>query len=115
MRHLVLFWWYESSSFPTFEHMKAFAYYNYGGLEVLNQEERDIPIPKKNEIQIKTEASSVTRTDTTMLGADYAIMRLYLGLSKPKKNIIGTQFAGVVTACGADCKRFQLGDRVFGF
>ena len=115
MHHLVLFWWHESRSLTTFDYMKAFAYYQYGGLEVFQEEERAIPLPKKNEIQIQTRATSVTRTDTTMLGADYAIMRLYLGLSKPKKNIIGSQFSGVVTALGDQVTQFKVGDRVFGF
>lgn len=42
-------------------------------------------------------------------------MRLVVGLLRPKKQILGTEFAGEVVEVGSDVSRFKVGDRVFGF
>jgi NADPH:quinone reductase-like Zn-dependent oxidoreductase len=41
--------------------------------------------------------------------------RLYFGLTKPRINILGNEFAGVVEAMGRNVKRFRKGDPVFGY
>jgi len=43
-----------------------------------------------------------------------AIGRLYLGISKPKRAILGSDFAGEVVAMGQAATQFQVGDNVFG-
>jgi len=42
------------------------------------------------------------------------IGRLFLGLTKPKNQIWGTGFAGVVEAVGSAVTKFKVGDKVFG-
>jgi NADPH:quinone reductase-like Zn-dependent oxidoreductase len=46
---------------------------------------------------------------------DFLIMRLVLGVSKPKQPILGTELAGVVEAVGPGVSAFRVGDRVFAF
>jgi NADPH:quinone reductase-like Zn-dependent oxidoreductase len=41
-------------------------------------------------------------------------LRLAFGLVRPKRNILGGYFSGVVVAVGKDVSRFQPGDAVFG-
>ncbi len=95
--------------------MKASVYKNYGTPNVLEIIETEAPIPKDNELLIKVIATTVNRTDCAMLTAKPFIMRLSLGLIKPKKQILGTDFAGVVERIGKDITRFKVGEEVFGF
>jgi NADPH:quinone reductase-like Zn-dependent oxidoreductase len=41
-------------------------------------------------------------------------LRIALGVTKPKKQILGGYFAGVIEAVGKDVSRFRPGDPVFG-
>jgi len=94
--------------------MKASVYTQYGESEVLNLKEVEKPIPKSNEVLVKVHAATVNRTDCAMLTAKPFIMRFSTGLFKPKRTILGTDFAGQIEAVGRDVKSFKAGDRVFG-
>ena len=95
--------------------MKAAIYRNYGQPKVLSIEEVKKPIPRNNEVLIRVHAATVNRTDCANLTAKPFIMRFGLGLFKPNKPILGTDFAGVVEAVETDVSKFKIGDRVFGF
>lgn len=95
--------------------MKAIIYTNYGPPDVLEIKEVDKPVPAANEILVKVKAATVNRTDCAVLRAKPFIMRFFTGLLKPKKQIMGTEFAGEVEAIGAAVTLFKTGDRVFGF
>jgi NADPH:quinone reductase-like Zn-dependent oxidoreductase len=41
-------------------------------------------------------------------------MRIAMGVTKPKKQLLGGYFAGVVETVGKDVSKFQHGDQVFG-
>lgn len=73
------------------------------------------PFPKDDEVQIKIKATTVNRTDCANLTAKPFIMRFVLGFLKPRKIILGTDFAGEVIAIGKNVKSFRVGDNVFGF
>ena len=68
-----------------------------------------------DEVLIRVQASTVNRTDCANLTAKPFIMRFILGLFKPRKIILGTDFAGEVISIGKNVKSFNIGDRVFGF
>ncbi len=95
--------------------MKAVIYTQYGSPDVLQLKEIEKPVPKENEILVKIMATTVNRTDCANLSAKPFIMRFSLGLFKPKKQVLGTEFAGVIEELGKDVTAFQIGDRVFGF
>ncbi|WP_420590497.1 NAD(P)-dependent alcohol dehydrogenase [Bacterioplanoides sp.] len=94
--------------------MKAAVYRRYGPPEVLQLEDMDIPQPADDEVQIQIKASSVSSGDWHLRKADPFAARFFNGLFKPKLTILGSELAGVITATGANVKRFKVGDEVFG-
>jgi NADPH:quinone reductase-like Zn-dependent oxidoreductase len=95
--------------------MKAIVYTQYGMPDVLQLQDVEKPIPKEDEILVKIKATTVNRTDCANLTAKPFIMRFSLGLFKPQKSILGTEFAGIVEGVGSEVKTFKVGDKVFGF
>jgi len=59
-------------------------------------------------------ATTVTRTDTGLRGAEYFFTRVFTGLRRPKRRIAGMELAGVIEAVGAAVTEFEVGDEVFG-
>ena len=78
-------------------------------------EQVEKPVPKDDEVQVKIKATTVNRTDCANLTAKPFIMRFVLGFFKPRKIILGTDFAGVVETVGKNVKSFCISDKVFGF
>ncbi len=94
--------------------MKASVNTKYGSPDILQLKEVEKPTPKDHEVLIKVHATTVNRTDTGLLGAEYFLVRLYWGLFKPKKTVLGSEFAGEIVAVGKAVKSFKIGDPVFG-
>ena len=98
-----------------FKYMKAAVYTKYGPPEVIKIIELPKPIPKENEVLIKVYASTVNRTDAGFRSAEYFISRFWTGLFKPKNQVLGCEFSGVIESVGKGVKSFKTGDKVFGF
>ena len=99
--------------------MKAFICTKYGPPEVLQLREVEKPLPKDNEVLIKIYATAVTASDIFIRSSQLPIqfqipMRLMLGLTKPRKSIIGLVLAGEIEAIGKNVTRFRIGDQVYG-
>lgn len=95
--------------------MKASIYTQYGAPGVLQIKEIDKPIPKDNEVLIKIHATTVNRTDCGFRKPEYPIIiRPINGFFKPKRTILGSEFAGQIESVGKDVKTFLAGDKVFG-
>jgi NADPH:quinone reductase-like Zn-dependent oxidoreductase len=95
--------------------MNAAVYEKYGPPEMLQIKVVENPKPKENEVLIKVHATTVNRTDCAMLRAKPFIMRFFTGLIRPKKQVLGTDFAGTIEAIGNNITAFKVGDKVFGF
>jgi NADPH:quinone reductase-like Zn-dependent oxidoreductase len=100
--------------------MKAIVWTKYGTPDVLQLKEIVKPTPKANEVLIKIFATTVTAGDCEARNLKMPIliwlpMRMYVGLSKPKRiTILGQELAGEIEAIGKDVNRFRAGDQVFG-
>ncbi len=98
--------------------MKAIVCTKYGPPEVLQLQQVEKPTPKENEILIRVYATSCHVGDVRVRSFNVPFwqmipFRLYLGITKPKRSILGMELAGEVEVVGKDVKRFKKGDPVF--
>ncbi len=93
--------------------MKAIVYHNYGSPDVLKCEDVEKPVPKDDEVLIKVRAASVNPIDRLFRGRPY-VVRIKIGLSKPKDTRLGRDVSGVVETVGRNVTQFKPGDEVFG-
>jgi NADPH:quinone reductase-like Zn-dependent oxidoreductase len=94
--------------------MRAAVHERYGPPEVLRIRDVPQPEPAQNEMLVHVRASTVTRTDCGIRVASPFFVRLFTGLLRPKRTIIGMEFAGEIVAVGGEVEEFAPGDRVFG-
>ncbi|KWX80757.1 NADPH:quinone reductase [Paenibacillus riograndensis] len=98
--------------------MKAMVCSKYGSPENLHLIEMEKPAPKRKDLLIKVHASTVTAGDIRVRTFKSPVllwlpMRLVLGLSKPRKPVLGVELAGEVVAVGSEVTRFKPGDPVY--
>lgn len=108
--------------------MKGVIYTEFGPPEVLHLVEMPKPAPKDHEVLIRVRATPVSYGDllarnfkdvtTSEFNMPLPLllpMRMVFGRSKPKVNILGSEFAGEVEAVGCSASRFKPGDAVMGY
>jgi len=93
--------------------MRAVLHERYGPPDVLHVELVARPSPGPDQLLVKVHACTVNRTDCGFRSAKPFIVRFFRGLVRPKKRILGTEFAGVVETIGDAVTEFAIGDRVF--
>src|ERR1051326_3805560 len=93
--------------------MKAIVYCDYG---VSNLKVADVqkPVPNDDQVLVKIRATSVNPYDWHFIEGTPKIMRLGVGLRKPKETRLGVDYAGTVEAVGKNVTQFKPGDEVFG-
>jgi NADPH:quinone reductase-like Zn-dependent oxidoreductase len=94
--------------------MKAIVYRNFGSPDVLECLDIEKPTPADGEVLIKVRAASVNPLDWKMMKGGPFILRLLLGLGKPKMKRPGVDVAGEVEAVGKNVTQLKPGDKVFG-
>jgi NADPH:quinone reductase-like Zn-dependent oxidoreductase len=100
--------------------MKAIVFTKYGPPDVLQIRDIEKPVPGDDEVLVKVHAAEVTKADCEMRSLDFQVkwflpsLRLYLGLIRPRKQVLGAYFSGEVEATGKAVSSFRPGERVFG-
>lgn len=94
--------------------MRAVVYDRYGPPEVQRIEDVPRPVPRDDEVLVRIQATTVTRTDCGIRAGKPFFVRFIFGLRRPKQRILGTELAGEIEAVGAGVNRFAVGDHVFG-
>lgn len=99
--------------------MKAAVQTAYGAPDVVVIRDIAKPVAKDNEVLVRIVATTVTSGDARLRAfripaAFWLPARLVLGITKPRKAVLGSEFAGEVEAIGSAVRRFNVGDRVFG-
>lgn len=99
--------------------MKAIVCKKYGAPENLEIVEYKNPTPNDNEVLIKIYATSVTDSDIFIRSSNVPLrmlipFRLMIGILKPRNEILGEVFSGVIEKIGTRIKRFKVGDQVYG-
>jgi len=99
--------------------LKVMVTTKYGPSDVLQIMEREKPNPNENEVLVKIHVTTVSVGDVKMRGlidlssGQKLAARMYLGWSKPKKDVLGMEAAGEVEEIGPEVTKFTVGDRVF--
>jgi NADPH:quinone reductase-like Zn-dependent oxidoreductase len=89
--------------------MKAMVYEKYGPPEVVHLKEVEKPAPKADELVVRVQATTVINVPIW----EWIPARLYLGLIRPRRKILGMELAGEVESVGKNVKRFKVGDPVY--
>ena len=105
---------------PNTRVMKAAVYGRYGPPEVVNIKPVTMPIIKADQVLVRVHATSVTTGDARLRAWDIPSLlfsipaRFMIGLTKPRKSILGTSVAGVIEQVGEDVTQLRIGQRVLG-
>jgi NADPH:quinone reductase-like Zn-dependent oxidoreductase len=89
--------------------MKAAVHTRYGPPEVVRISDVDKPTARDNELLVKVHATTVNRTDCGYRAAKPFILRLFIGLFRPRVTVLGNEFAGEVEAVGRSSSTAQPG------
>jgi NADPH:quinone reductase-like Zn-dependent oxidoreductase len=92
--------------------MKAAIVTRFGRRWSIEVKEVPRPVPAAGEILVRVRAATVSRTDCGELL--HPLLQRLIVRGRPRRTILGMDFAGEVEAVGAGVSAFSPGDRVFG-
>ena len=87
--------------------MRAAVCTAYGGPEALIIDDVEVPDPGPGEARVAVDVAAVNFPDVLVLAGEYQI-------KVPPPFVLGSEFAGIVSAVGAGVTHLALGDKVFG-
>lgn len=98
--------------------MKAAICTCYGAPDVVQIQERPIPTVGRHEVLVKVLATTVNSGDSRIRSLNVpkgfgVLLRLAMGISRPRNPILGVELCGEVCAVGRDVNLFGVGDKVF--
>lgn len=100
--------------------MQAVTYTRYGPPGVLQLRDVPTPSPRADEVLIRVRAVEATKSDCEMRSLRFAVrwvalpLRLVLGVTRPRQQVLGGYFSGEIAAVGSAVQGFSVGDAVYG-
>ncbi len=99
--------------------MRASISDRYGPAESVTLTNTAKPRPKDGEVLVKVTATTVNAADWRMRSAQFPkgmwlMGRLMSGVFRPRRKVLGSEFAGFIEALGPGVDAYRVGDRVFG-
>lgn len=76
------------------------------------------PVPQDDEVLIRVRAAEATKSDCEMRSFNYAVkwfglpLRIVLGVTKPKRHILGSYFFGEIESAGTQVRHLAPGEQV---
>ena len=97
--------------------MKAAVYERYGPPEVVRIKDVPMPVPRSGELLVESRAATVNSGDARLRAARVprgmsALVRLTMGVTKPRRPVLGFEVAGWVSEVASGVTGFRPGDRV---
>jgi NADPH:quinone reductase-like Zn-dependent oxidoreductase len=94
--------------------MTAWRQKRYGGPDEVVTEPHEVPAPRRGEVLVRTAAVSLNSGDIHLMRGEPRLVRLFLGLRRPRAQGRGMDIAGTVVALGEGVDAFAIGDAVVG-
>ena len=88
---------------------KMIRFHNFGSKDVLKAEDVEISQPDASEVLVSVHAASINPVDFKIRSGKYPAVK-----DDRLPYTLGRDFSGIVAKCGAQAKRFKVGDEVFG-
>ena len=92
--------------------MNAAIYTRYGPPEVVRVAEIETPTPEDDEVRIRIIATTVAAVDAIFRRGDQKMARMFTGLFRPKRPVLGSEIAGVAHASAAERSGLRVGDQI---
>jgi NADPH:quinone reductase-like Zn-dependent oxidoreductase len=86
----------------------------YGDADVIRVDRLPVPAIADDEVLVRVEAAGVDRGTWHLLTGRPYLVRLAIGLRRPRVAVLGRDVAGTVVATGPAVHRLTVGDSVFG-
>jgi NADPH:quinone reductase-like Zn-dependent oxidoreductase len=94
--------------------MRAILQDAYGSPDVFRLAQIGIPKVADDQVLVRVQAAGLDRGTWHLMAGQPYVLRLALGLRKPKNPVPGLDLAGTVVAVGSAVTRFSPGEEVFG-
>ena len=94
--------------------MRAIVQDAYGSADVFRLAQIRIPEVADDQVLVRVHAAGLDRGTWHLMAGQPYLLRLALGLRKPKNPVPGLDLAGTVVAVGSAVTRFSPGEEVFG-
>lgn len=95
--------------------MKAWVQNRYGDADaLLLRDDVAVPAPKDDEVLVRVHTAGLNAADVHLMTGWPFLARTATGLRRPRQPVLGTDFAGTVTAVGPEVDHVSVGDAVMG-